>query len=675
MSWINLTLNKLNNKVTDEVSKYSPTKEENNLLNVVRAAMQQGYQNMTTPRREFSDLSLLERVSVDNMSWNSYQPNDGAGFEGDVQNSWRSNALRPIVRNKAISVTAHITARLVFPKVFAQNKESEEDKDAAMVMEDLVEYGAQQAKYPRRLLEGVINAIVNPYSIMHVEYVEAYRTVKDIDENGKITKKEIKDEEYCGFNLTPVLPAEIYFENFYENEIQRQGYIIWRKVISYSQAVAKYGKKYASQFKFVKPGMQVMCDDPNNTFYYVYDTNLTGDLVEEVMYWNRNEDLYSIVCNGVLLTDPENPNPRADKKYPFAKTFYEYINTNCFAGKSLVFKMGPDARIINELYPMIIDGTYLQVFPPMFIKGSEEIGTDVIIPGAVTILSNPDSDLSVINTGNNIASGMNTMSEVIRSINQSSLDPMLSGDSTPGTKTAYESAKLQQNGQTDLGLFMRMIGFFVEDIGTLMVSDILQYMTIADVEELTNGDMNLKYQSFLLPEKQTASGLKSRKIMFDNKLPSEPIPENEIMDMSYDVMGEEGGPDSKKEILKVNPEIFRELKYKIVISADTMNPMSDEIERALNLEAYDRAIANPRIAQDPDALDAVTRDFLLGVYPQSKGNPDKYLPKAQPMQSPEQPLVNTPGVSTNASASNILSKVAQTSGAGMPIPPRPSVGA
>ncbi len=67
--------------------------------------------------------------------------------------------------------------------------------------------------------------------------------------------------------------------------------------------------------------------------------------------------------------------------------------------------------------------------------------------------------------------------------------------------------------------------------------------------------------------------------------------------------------NGKQRIYIVNPARFRELKYKIKVSVDQMEPKSKALEKALNLELYDRAIQNPLVDQD-----SITRDFLLDVY-------------------------------------------------------------
>jgi len=659
--------------VSEETPEYRPSDKEKEAIALIRKSFGIGHQNMFTPRREFNDLSLVERLSVDQMSFNTYQPNNGNGNEGDVMNSWRSNAISPVVRNKSISIAAHATARLIFPKVFAENENSEEDQSAAIVMEDLMEWRGRQSGYSRTFLNSVIAALYSPAAILHTEYVEATRVVHEIGDDGKYIKKEIIDDEFSGFQDSVVPCNELYIENFYEHNIQRQGFLIWRKVITYSAALAKYGNKYEN-FKHVRGGLIMMYDDANSAFYYVYDTNLTGELCEEITFYNRSLDLQLTMVNGVLLTEADNCNPRLDKRYPFTKTGYEKIDSGqFFYYKSLVFKMGPDEKIINELYPMIIDGTYLSVFPPMFARGGEEIGSDVIVPGAVTTLSSPDADLKAINMSSNLAAGMKTMQDVMKSISQTSVDPQQQGDSSPGTKTAFEVSRLEQNAATDMKLFMQMIGFAVEDYGKLAMSDIIQYMTVGQVQDIEGMDdegMQLRFQSFILPDRQGENGSKTRKIEFDMYLPNEPITQDQYLEMSYDILEKEGGPDSKKELWKVNPELWRKNKYGLIVSPDILHPLSEEIERAFLLEEYDRAIQNPLANQEN-----VFKDFLLYAYPKSRKNPEKYIAQQQPMMGgmTGEPG-NAPGQQgTTPAASNILNKVAQQSGQGVPIPPK-SVG-
>lgn len=298
-----------------------------------------------------------------------------------------------------------------------------------------MEWAADRSNYPYTALKRVISALYEPVSIGYTEYTEVYRKVKRPTKTGWEWKTEL-DEHLSGFQDVPVGSDELYIENFYEPDLQKQGFLILRRVISYSLAQTKY--QIYDNFKYVKPGVQTIYADANQSFYYVYDPNMRAEQVEEVIYWNKNLDVKLIMVNGVLLTDPENPNPRNDKQYPFDKFGYEMINNRCFYYKSLAFKMKHDANIINTIYPMVIDGSYLNMMPPMINKGSEIIASDVIIPGAVTTLSDPSAELSPVKVSSDMKSGLEAMFKVDESINQSSQDPLQSGQNSGKTQTAYE---------------------------------------------------------------------------------------------------------------------------------------------------------------------------------------------------------------------------------------------
>lgn len=625
-----------------ETSEYKPTDEEKEIRAMIIRQFSLGYLTMYTPRREFNDLSTIGRMTVDQMSFNTYQPNNGEAPEADIINGWRSQAIRPIVRNKCISIAAHATAQLIFPKVFSYNSQSDTQEDAARVMRDLIEWSADQSKYPETSLNAILSALFNPASIYYTEYGEVYRNVKrEKEDNGKWKVESMLDEDLSGFKDTSVPVDELYIENWYESDIQKQGWLIWRRVIGYDLASTKYG--HYDNFKYVKPGVQIIYNDLNQTFYEAYDSNMRTESCEEIIYWNKKMDLKLVIVNGVMLTEADNPNPRTDKLYPFIKFFYENMDEGkCFYGKSLAFKMQSDANIVNTLYPMIIDGTYLNIFQPMVNFGSETIGSDVIIPGGVTQLSDPTSKLEPIAVAGNIKAGMDTLMKVEESVSESSEEPILNGQQPGADTTAYEISRLEQNANTVLGLFLKMIASYVKQYGRLRVGDILQHMTIVDTDKITD-DAKLVYKTFLV--KGSSKG-DTKKIQFTDEVPDE-MTGDEMLKNSYAVKASEDRLGM--EIAKVNPSIFRDLCYEIVVTPDIMHPKSDDLERAMKLELYDRAIQNQHADQEK-----VFKDFLLGAYKNIK-EPDDYIAPNQPqgqMQG-QQTVQLVPGQKPSAQPSPI----------------------
>ena len=616
------------------VSEYKPTEDERTVRAMILKHFQLGDITMQKPRVEFNDMSLITRMMYDQMAFNTYQPNNGEPLDGDVLNTWRSNAIRPITRNKSISIAAHATAKLIFPKIFAYDESNNEQKDAATVMRDLMEWAADRSDYSHISLLRVLTALTDPCSIGYTEYVETYRTIKTEKVGKKWKTKRVLDDTLSGFKDYVVPCNELYIENPFEPDVQKQGYLIWRKVSSYSLAEAKYKDKYEN-FKYVFPGVQLIYNDANNSFYQVYDANLRQDSVEEIIYWNRTLDLKIIMVNGVMLTEPDEANPRIDKKYPFDKFYYEMISPKFFYGKSLAFKLQSDARIINETYQMMIDGTWLAIMPPVINSGGESITSDVIVPGVVTTLSDPQSAINPIQVSNNLRSGFDMMSKIEESLSETSVEPQMQGASAGGNQTAYEVSRIEQAANTVLGLFLKMIAQHVKDFGRLRLSDIIQYLTIADVDALeSNGEM--VYKTFLMGDKNTSGGAKTRKIQFDQTLPNE-MTEEQQLEESYKTLSMED-KFKNTEIFRVNPGIFRKLTYELMVTPDVLNPKSEDLEKAYGLEEYDRMINNPLANQEE------TFRMLLGLYDTTKKDPDKFVMQQNPMPN----LPGLPPMNPNA---------------------------
>ena len=75
------------------------------------------------------------------------------------------------------------------------------------------------------------------------------------------------------------------------------------------------------------------------------------------------------------------------------------------------------------------------------------------------------------------------------------------------------------------------------------------------------------------------------------------------------------------EIYKVNPELFRDLSYMCCVTPDVLNPRSEDLERAYNLETFDRMVMHPEMFDQEE-----TARLLLSSNPLTKKDPDKYLP-------------------------------------------------
>jgi len=595
-------------------SQYQPSKEEKDVLSRVIKDYGIADDIMTASYEEFNNMSLIERMDKDQRAWNSFQ---SAGSD-DPDLAWKSNAVRPITRNKVISIVAHLTGNVIYPIIYAQNENQEEDRDAAEVMRDLLEYACDNSDYAETFLYAVIGACINPAIVIQNEYVEIFRTIKQVKEDGSYDAKKVLDEAFSGITQSIVPLNELYISDVYERDIQKQPFLIRRRIIDYNTAAMKYGDN--PKFKNVTPGIVPVYHEGSDTFYDVYDESQADRLVEEVIYYNRKDDLQLTFINSILMSKVDAPNPRVDKQYPFSKTGFEPISSGFFYYKSLVSKLEPEQNIIDTIYQAIIDGSLLKQVPPTAIYGVEAFNSNIITPGKVISFTDPNTKVEKIDVGSDLNAGYNILEKIESSMAESSMNVMQQGQATVGTNTAYEISVLEQNAKIMLGLFGRMIGFLVKDLGKLIVGDIVQYYTVGEIGEITDA---LNYKKFILPGQSIDGKQRSKSIRFEPNLPESSTPE-ERLNIAFEIMDKE---KDDQRLIFVNPELFRNLKFLTRIDTETVLPKSDNVKKALNLELFDRSIQLPFANQEQ-----LYKDLVLGSYEKTKNDVDKYIKSG--MQQP-----------------------------------------
>ena len=621
------------------ISLYTPTELEKKCRNEILEDFRLSWQTMHLPRPEFNDLSLYQRHVTDMLAFNTYQENDGNPMEEDRLGGWRSTAMRPIQRNKAVSIAAHMTARQLVPKVFAYDEEDNDQEDSAKVMSYLTDWAREQANYPFMALYRTIMSLYSPISWGYSEYAEVWANIQDgTNEDGTVKYKQILNEDESGFKHIPMSTDQVFFPDFYTRDCQQQDYIILRRVISYERAKAKYPESQYPNMVHVQPGIQIVMDDANRGFYQVYDPHMRKSDVEEVIRWRKSTDSRDVLVNGILISKPYAPNPRQDHQYPLDCFYYLPINERCIAGKSLIFALGPESNLLNTQYQIVNDANYLNLFPPTVTTGSDKVGMDVIVPGLNLAFADKDVKIDPLRMANDasIRTAISVMDQVEKSLSESSQDPIQQGQQTTGTpSTAYEISRIEQNAATVLGLTMKfMANSHVIPYGKLLLSDILQYTTVADAAKITGEEgKGLIYKTFFV--KEAGSAGKMNKISFDSTMPDE-MSDDEKLEMSYDLLVKQGGTKSNMKLIKVNPTLFRNYKYSFTIDSDVLNPRSAELTRAFDLETYDRAINNPVADQKK-----LYTDLLMGSNPKTMRDPDNYVSKQQPASPTGAPA--TPG--------------------------------
>ena len=609
------------NKKENIASAYVPPQEVLELIKNVKKDYATGVGIMQKSYEEFNDKTISQRMNLDQKAFNSYSEPKSA----DPDRNWQWTGVKPITRNKLISIAAHITANILIPQVFAQNDADEEDKLTGEVMRSLIEWNIQNSDYDITFLGAVISALVNPAVIVSVEFAEVMQDIKTKNEAGEISVKEVIDEFFSGLQMHIVPCEELLINNIYEYHLQRQKCVIRRKYVDYDVVEGKYGDH--NDFGLIKPGIRTFYSEEEGMFYDNKDEE-HPTLCEEVVYYNRREDMEVPFVNGIYLGKSSVKDNQFKHRriinyngevilvpiYPFAKSGYELIDEKrFFYYKSAAFKLASEQDLIDKIYRMVMDGTFMQIMPPIAGFGTGAIDSSVMYPGAFTPFAK-DSKIEKIDAGARLDWAYKAIETIEDSLSESSQSEVSGGTLPDPAQKAYTVAKAEKNAQIQLGMFGKMIGRLVIDIGYLMADIILNHQTVASIDETVSGEMKMKYKTFLLPN-QTKEGKQiTKKMIFTDEFMGVKMSEEQLLKESFKLKKE--GGDS--EIYKINPYLFSRSRFLFSINADQQINKSDAFVKAWNLEFYTRAIENPYVNQE-----RITQDFLIDTF--AKGDSEKYM--------------------------------------------------
>lgn len=620
-------------------SAYQPTGDVIKLFTQVQNDYTVAYSLQHRPFKEFDNVSLLDRSRKDQETFAAYV---GAEYI-PAHKKWRWRGRKNTSRNKIIGILAHMLSAMLFPFVRAVNEQDEEEQDTARVMQILIEEHLRKAGYELKFLYMVVSAMVNPAVFVGIDYVQATQTIKQRMADGQVNIIEVVDQFMSGMQMDIIPIDEILLADFYTFELQRQPYLIRVRRIPWDQARSIYGKH--PDFKYVQAGQTriVLTGQENQTLFDVEWTEADRDYVQEITAYYRSEDLQVTFVGGVFMgdtTDVYNSNPFEHRRmtyaqsqwvsapiYPFAKSGFEPLDaTGRFAYyKSAAFKEYWDDASINHAYQLLQDGMTLDVMKPNFISGVSKIDGTVIAPGASIPLPK-DATVTPYVLGPNLAAAMNVLKQNQEDMSESTQSPTQGGVAQQGV-TARATLIAEQNAKLVLGVFGLMLSNLVEQIGALTMDCVIQYATLATLDDSVPDDLKTKYRTFLAQGEDKGKKLSNR-IIFTDEFMGIPMTEEEQIEQSWALYDQTGDTPEEREksaqrIYKVNPYKFARMNYTMYLDADQIVSRSMGTDQQRDMLAF-QMMSNPLAAPYVD-MEAVVQDFV--IEPFSNGDPDRYMKK------------------------------------------------
>lgn len=608
-------------EIESPLSAYQEPFEVQELTSVSEIDLQTGDEILTRPFEEFNNMSLIQRANLDQKDWLAWSESPSE----NPDESWMFTGTSNATRNAIISTAAHLTQEVIYPKSYAQNDDDEEDIAAAQVMDNALEYNCRRDNYQETFLYGTISGLVNPVSYFKVEYARDFQEIT-VGTAENFSKKKVIDDEYSGFQYSLLPLDEVLLGNPYVFEMQKQPFVIHRRRITYKAAEQKFGNH--PNWEHVRPGIYTRLNAGDNLFYDVDDQDDSSVVVETYSY--RHTDMQFDRVNGLYMSNPNvdylpmrHRDNKNRPKYNIVKYGAEPIDSMRFAYfKSLASKLSNDKELVDRMRQNAVDASTFSTFPSIFTMGAGKMDKSVFIPATVVDL-HKDAKVSPATGVANPSFAYEAARNAEIDMNKASVGPQSSGIGAGPQKTRGEAELLQQNAITNLGIIGQMlVNGMIRPIGELMMDDIIRYQTVGESMELSGGALGMKYQTLILNDKVINGDKKTVVINFTDRWAGRNISDEEKEKMEVELFDKAG---DNKVLFEVNPALWSRSQFMIVVDGGALRPKSERQDVNAKLAIYDRALANPLIANDPEKLADVTRDLLFE--PTLKGESAKYIPK------------------------------------------------
>lgn len=545
-------------------------------------------QTLMKPEVFFNNKTPLEYWADGRLRFNVYVPQRQKNSK-----AWRTLYRSAMLRNKILGIIAHVLGMMPEPSIVAQNEAQQEDINVSRFFKDFVDWSMEHEGFEIKAFWGLVTAVAEGTIILKDDYGKFERKVKDIididEETGKIKFKE--NASFVDFvgAFTEIVPNdEFLVANPYITDIQEQPWIIRRKRMPLDVFKAKYRKYKKSED--VKPGMPQSWVYASDYFQpYISVTYLAATLVEVIEYWEKDGDHYDIIANGVQLTDEENPNPRPDKVYPFAKSGFEPIDYNFFWYKSLSDKLSPEQDVYDAVLRMSIDAVHLNLIKPVATNNPALVNEDIAIPGNVVYTGAADN-FKIEPVFGNTPIGMdagtsNILNTMMSNMSQSSLDPMQTGGAPSGgsSPTASQVLQMAQNAKIMLGLFGWMYGYLITEWTKLRCQTLLwRVANDMDLSKITIGDRILKNGK-----------MGRRTYIFERGLMKRS--DDHKMELSKKIRKAQELAGGNEEIVALDPAEIANLDLYVRIGSEPKPKRTDAIMQALAAEKWNVKSMNPQI--------------------------------------------------------------------------------
>ncbi len=504
---------------------------------------------------------------------------------------WQARVFDPFTRNKVLAVLGKVVSVLPIASFVARG---DEDTRKTSILNDLYTYSEEKDDYEKFMTKYLLEAIVKGTAVGYegMEYCERLvRDTKGIGDRLTVTEKTINETKLFA-ELVPL--EEFYPSSVGIDTVKDMPYAFWRKEYTYAQFMQKWGDYKKSK---VVEAFGQWNDAENRPFYadWVTSTTQNGN-VEVIRYYNVVDDCYVIIANGIWLNPIGNevlsPLPFAHKKLPFFDVKFDFFG-DWFYGKSLPDKLKALQDVLNVLTNMLLDQSFLTIFPPLLTNGFDHIEDDYLRPGRRTPIDTQGLPINQafmkLDLGTPQGWHQFILEYTRKVMEEASVDRVSQGIAGVGDRTTAQEIRVAAEGVAAvLGIFGRMINFALKQKATLRGQNILQFWTDPKAPALQgilgrDGDKLFKkaFNTFKVENATLSDGKRGSKVIAmyasGEKSPTGP----ELKARAAVAKGLNG---KAVEYMVVDANYIRNIEFDVKLIMDQKKEQSRDIEKAMQLE-------------------------------------------------------------------------------------------
>lgn len=572
-----------------EVPIFVPSDKEKNVVSNIFRMFRESADARNRNYQYFDGLNLIEYIedSVHRFNTNI--------FEREDMEDWQAGVNDQFTRNKVLAVLGKIMQVLPIAEFIGRG---DEDSRKGPILTSLYEYVEEMDDYEELMTHFLLEAIVKGTAIGYegVDYKKRkVRDVKGIGDDITVTEgTEIVTKLYGS-----IVPLEDFYPSSVSiRKIKDMPYCFWRCVIPYTQFLDKYGE-YA---KSVHVAPQRVFGDKEDRPYYIdfISDDVKEGSVEIISYYSRKDDEYVVIANGVWLnpiktkdgSETLSPIPFNHKELPFWEVKFDFMG-DWFYGKSLPDRLKSLQDVLNVLTNMLLDQSFLTIFPPLLTNGFDSIEDDYLRPGRRTPIDTQGLPISQafmkLDLGTPSGWHQYILEYTRKIMEEASLDRVSSGNAGVGGRTTAQEIRVAADGVSSiLQLFARMVNYGLKRKAMLKAANILQFGTNPEspmIRRVLGGgiaeEMKDVFNVFEINGAVLTGGKRGTKVieMYTNK---DKMPTKVELQAKAAISKADSGKEI--EFVAMPAEYLRNFRFDVKLATNPKNEASKDLEKALQLE-------------------------------------------------------------------------------------------